>query len=174
MATIKTSWFWWWGWSPEKLENWLEHMEAQGWNLFQVDYGGIRFKFKKGIPRRIRFGTDYQPEGDDDYLSIFQDDGWELTWFGAGGWYLWTKSYGEKRPEIFTDNLSLIHRNNRMTKLLAPLFGLIIFVYLGLILMNREEFRILIIIYTLVLGLYSYIFYHILKANRKLKDQIKD
>lgn len=174
MNLIKTSWFWWWGWSPEKMEKWLENLESEGWNLFQVDFSGIRFKFKKDIPESIRYSVDYQTEIDDDYISIFQEDGWELSWSGGGGWYLWRKAYTDIRPEMFTDHRSLIDRNNRMTRVLAPLFIMIVVIFILLLLLNRRIYTPLIIIYTLIITLYSFIFYQILKFNKKLKSSLKE
>ena len=48
MKEVKTVWHWWWGWNIEKVENWLEEMEKNGWNLIKVDFTKMRFKFKKG------------------------------------------------------------------------------------------------------------------------------
>ena len=48
MEKIKNVWHWWWGWNTEKVENWLEEMEKNGWNLTKVDFFQVRFSFKKG------------------------------------------------------------------------------------------------------------------------------
>jgi len=88
MNTVKTHWFWWWGWEPNKLISWLEEKEAQGCNLFQVGAMGLLFRFRKGEKRKISYGVDFQAKADDEYIAIFQEDSWELMWTGAGGWYL--------------------------------------------------------------------------------------
>lgn len=36
MSEVKRVIKWWWAWSHEMIENWLEDMEAQGWNLYHV------------------------------------------------------------------------------------------------------------------------------------------
>ncbi|HSR04195.1 MAG TPA: DUF2812 domain-containing protein, partial [Proteiniclasticum sp.] len=62
MNSIKTVWYWWWGWNPTHMENMLERMESSGWKLFQVDYYGLRFKFSRGQEETVRYSVDYQPK----------------------------------------------------------------------------------------------------------------
>ncbi len=174
MNSIKTSWFYWWAWSSEKMELWLERLEAEGWNLYHVDFAGIRFKFRRGLKQSIRYCVDYQTETRDDYLPLFQEDGWELIWSGAWGWYLWKKPYHDERPEIFTDTNSLIDRNHRITKILIPLFAMIILIFIVLLMMKRESYKYLIWFYVLLIALYSYILFHFAKYNKKLKDNIRE
>lgn len=80
MSTLKTSWYLWWGWNPEKVEDWLEDMESKGWNLYQVDMLATRFKFKKDASQKVRYCVDYQPNIETQYIKLFNDDGWELIW----------------------------------------------------------------------------------------------
>ena len=127
MTMTKTTWFWWWGWKPEKVENWLEEMESKGWNLYQVELASLRFKFTKGEPKKIRYCADFQSSINDQYLTLFKDDHWELVWSGAGGWYIWKKEYVQERPDIYTDNNSLIDRNKRLLWILSPLTALLAF-----------------------------------------------
>ena len=174
MKTIKTVWFFWWGWSPDNMENMLERMEATGWKLFQVDFSGIRFKFTRGQEEKARYSVDYQPAADDDYLTLFEEDGWQMKWTGAGGWYLWRKPYTSERPEIFTESSSLIERNNRLLKLLMPLFILFIFVFIMLLLLRDQRFQWLIYIYVVLITLYVYMISQLQKFNRKLKNEIRE
>lgn len=113
---------WWWGWNPDPLESELEEQAKKGWVIDQVDPLCIWIRFRKGTAQQRRFATDYQPDASKDYLEIFQADGWQLEWAGANGWYLFSKAYTDERPEIFTDNASLIEKNNRILKVLLPLF----------------------------------------------------
>ena len=117
---------------------------------------------------------DYQTKISDDYLSLFQEDGWELTWSGAGGWSIWQKSYENERPEIFTDSHSLIERNHRIRSFLIPIFACLIVIFIGLLLMNRDEFKLILYVYVVLISLYSYMFYQFSKFDKKLKDTLKD
>ena len=119
MKEVKTAWHLWWGWNPEKIENWLEEMERKGWNLFKVDFYYIRFKFEKGESRKVRYCVDYQINVQDNYFELFKEDNWELVGDTAAPWYMWRKPYEDERPNIYTDTKSLIERNNRLIKTVA-------------------------------------------------------
>jgi hypothetical protein len=174
MNHIKTVWYWWWGWNPTHMENMLERMEASGWKLFQVDFFGIRFRFTRGKEETVRYSVDYQPEIEADYLSIFEEDGWQMKWSGGGGWYLWRKPYTTQNPEIFTENSSLIERNNRLLKLLTPLFYMLIFFFVILLIAGYDKFQWLIWFYVIIIGLYVYMLTQLRKYNQKLKSEIRE
>ena len=55
MNNITTRVFWWWGWSPSNMERMLENMASNGWNLFQMDLMGVRFRFQKGDAQKVRY-----------------------------------------------------------------------------------------------------------------------
>lgn len=167
-TNIQKKLIWWWGWKPEPLEDTLEAMAKHGWVIENVNALGIYFTFRKGSSRTLRFATDYQPEASKDYLELFQSDGWSLEWSGAGGWYLFSKPYDTVRPDIFSDNTSLIERNNRILKVLLPIFIMLVVLFFSVVLpVLKEPFYI--VLYILVISLYSYIFSQIWRYNRKLK-----
>jgi len=92
----------WSSWNPEKAEKWLENMESKGWIPYEVYMLGIRFKFKKGEARNVRYCIDFQQKStEDQYIKLFEDDGWELVWNGDFGWYIWKKAYIKERPSIY-------------------------------------------------------------------------
>ncbi|WP_204758497.1 DUF2812 domain-containing protein [Lentibacillus sediminis] len=41
--------------SPDKLEKWLEAMEAKGYNLIRISKFGIKYYFVKGSPKKVSF-----------------------------------------------------------------------------------------------------------------------
>jgi hypothetical protein len=116
MSETKTVWHLWWGWNPEKVENWIEEMENEGWNLIKVDFNYMWFKFEKGESRKVRYCVDYQNNVEDNYFELFKEYGWELVDNITTPWYIWRKSYKNERPNIYTDTKSLIERNNRLLK----------------------------------------------------------
>lgn len=174
MNNVTTRLFWWWGWNSTHMERMLESMALSGWSLFQVDLIGIRFRFQRGEKQKVRYCTDYQPNPDNDYFSIYQEAGWSIKWTGANGWYLWMKPYENERPEIFTDTQSLIEKNNRLYKVLIPLFVLLLVVLALLLAARNEAYTVLIILYVAIITLYGYFFYQIYKHNKRLKDNIRD
>lgn len=174
MKSVKTVWFFWWGWNPVNMENMLERMAADGWKLISVDFYGIRFRFTKDEPETLRYCTDYQPAADSEYLSLFQEDGWKVMWTGAGGWYLWRKPYSTVRPEIFTETSSLIERNNKMLKLLTPLFVMLVSIFILLLLLNRDSLSWMTWIYAILITLYIYMIAQLRKYNGRLKSEIRE
>lgn len=171
MKETQKKFIWWWGWNPDPLESELEEQAKRGWVIDQVDPLCIWIRFRKGTPQQRRFATDYQPEASKDYLEIFQADGWHLEWTGANGWYLFSKAYTDERPEIFTDNTSLIEKNNRILKVLLPLFIMLIVLFITIVLPILNE-PFYVGLYVFALGLYTYIFTQVWLHNRKLKIDI--
>jgi len=173
MTMTKTTWFWWWGWKPEKVENWLEEMEGKGWNLNKIELASLRFKFTKGEPRKIRYCVDFQSRINDQYLTLFKDDHWELAWSGAGGWYIWKKEYVQEKPDIYTDNNSLIDRNKRLIWLLSPLTALLVVIFFtGHIYAPDNEVtglsKIVAGVYIAEFALLSYGLFQLFRSNKKL------
>lgn len=167
MKNIKTVWCWWWGWSPEKIENILEQMESKGWNLLQIGFGGIRLKFEKGESKKMRYCADFHLNVDKSYFNLFRDDGWELVWNGACGWYIWRKDYTNERPNIYTDTKSLIERNKRLLRMISLIFTAQIFLFSTSI-EKITRMKAIISIYILI-----FIFegYAIIQLNRYIKKQ---
>lgn len=118
----RTRWFFWFGWSTEPVERWLEQAARQGWHLVWTDRFLNRFHFERGESKRVRYAVDYQfAAPSDEYWTLFEDAGWELVAEGLG-YYIWRTEYeGAERPEIFSDVHSLIERNQRIMWLLIVL-----------------------------------------------------
>ncbi len=172
MNSLKTSWCLWAGWNPEKVEKWLESMALNGWIPYTVDMLGVRFKFKKSKSRKVRYCVDFQQNIEDQYIKLLEDDGWELLWNDAWGWYIWKKAYVKERPSLYTDSTSLIERNNRVLKVLQPLFIMILGVFALMVVFNDYlgSFKHLLWSYLVIIAFYSYIFLQTKKFNDKLKE----
>lgn len=169
MKEVKTVWRMWGGWKIEKMENWLEEMEHYGWSLFKFDFTMMRFKFKKGKSRKMRYCLDYQSNVGNNYFEIFKEDGWELVDETISPWYVWRKSYADKRPSIYTDTRSLIERNNRQIRniSLGALLSLIL-LYLALI-TGFDNTNLVSALLILSLVFYGYLIAQIYQYNKKLK-----
>lgn len=173
MKEIKTIWHLWWGWNPEKIENWLEEMEDEGWNLIKVDFNHMRFKFEKGESRKVRYCVDYQNNVEDNYFELFKEDNWELVDNIATPWYIWRKSYKNERPNIYTDTKSLIERNNRLLKtvgLVLPSQFFMIYLALenpsGKIELFFGLFGLIMIVF------FGYVIVQLYRYNKNLKEEI--
>ena len=133
MKDRRTVYRWWWGWVPETIEMWLEEMDNDGWNLKKIELFGIKFIFKRGNKKKVRYCADYQECPDSYYFQYFSDDGWTLVWSGAMCWYIWRKIYTDQRPESYSNQEDLIAQNAKFIKMFISLG--IIYLFLLIILM---------------------------------------
>lgn len=173
MSETKISFKWWWAWSPEKLENWLEDMESKGWQLFRIGGGAIIFHFKKGMPRKISYCVDYQSKVEPEYLNLFEDAGWKLVYSGMG-WYIWSLKYEGAKPEIYTDIDSLIRRNKSIVKLILILIAVNIpnvTSVTRIVKSGGSSKTWLAISYMLIYGILFYGLIKFIIINRKLKER---
>lgn len=178
MSDVKKVFKWWSASDPVKIERWLEAMESEGWHLLHVGWGGTRFHFQKGEPRKMSYCADYQAIKDHNYINIFEDAGWEMI-FSSSGWYIWRMPYSDSvKPGIFTDVESLIDRNNRLISMLS----IVLFLQIPMIAANLSNASIfttwylpvvipLAILYIPVLILLVVTLFRLLAANKKLKEK---
>lgn len=169
MKEVKSVWHLWGGWKIEHMENWLERMEEEGWSLFKFDFTMMRFKFKKDKKKKVRYCLDYQSKVENDYFEIFREDGWELVYDTISPWYIWRKSYADKRPSIYTDTRSLIERNNRQIRNIG-LGAVISLILLFLVLIaGFNSTKLLSLFLILSLLFYGYLIAQIYQYTKKLK-----
>lgn len=116
MAIYKNVFHWWWAWSSDRFEHYLERLHQSGWAATSTSMGHTMIQFMQVAPRKVRYCLDYQHKVTDEYLTIMQDDGWQMIG-NSTGWIIWSKPYDTERPDIFTDKLSLIDRNKRLLRM---------------------------------------------------------
>lgn len=174
MTLTKSITKWWWGWNPEKIEDWLEQMDAEGWHLYDATSIGIRFHFMKGESRRVRYCADYQSKIGPEYKAIFQDAGWELVYSGTG-WYIWRMEYVGERPDIYTDIDSMIDRNKRLITLLGVITVIEGFVIstLGTTTNNQNDTSFITAAFAAIFGFIGYSIYNLLAYNKRLNTKRK-
>jgi len=92
--------------TPADFENWLEAQAREGWLCEHVgQWSSIRMTFQKGEPASYRYVADVQVRPRADYLSTYQDAGWERVGQMASE-TLWRRRYEGARPEAFSDEAS--------------------------------------------------------------------
>ena len=175
MMNQKTSYKWWWGWEPHLLEDWLEQEESTGWQLYHIDLSAIRFHFKKGTTRKVRYCVDYQTSVNPEYMGIFQDAGWQLVYSGLG-WYIWSMPYKDQRPAIFTEVDSLIERNNRLSKFGSIYLAIVIALQLPMLYSSLSHGSFshlwgLIPLYAVIFGFMGWVGVKLRRATRQLRDR---
>lgn len=88
------------GWmrAPDRIENWLVRMAAEGYHLVQVK-AGLRFVFEKGEPRKVSYTLDYQWKRPQAYFDMHKSAGWRLK-FSTQSWvtkcFLWEFSFDKE------------------------------------------------------------------------------
>lgn len=128
-----------WFYSPDKLENWLEEMEAQGFNLYRINKF-MGFFFKKGSPQKVSYCADYQYTTTDDYFEMHKEAGWKLMYNSTtflSKWSIWAQTYeeGEVLPQLYSDREHMLKHARRVAITHLSLFVPILVMYIGVILL---------------------------------------
>ncbi len=166
---------WWWAWNHEEIENWLEKMEAGGLRLVETHCKGVVFYFEKCKPTKARYCIDFQNKLTPDYLTIVNDDGWQLYQIGMG-WYILRKEYDEERPEFYTDFEGLITRNKSLLNIALILAIIEVFCIANLVFNAYMNPSTGWIAYTAIFGsavtaLFVFIITNLVLQIRKFKEK---
>ena len=98
---------------PADLELWLEGQARHGRVLARVrQWSSIRMALPEGEPATYRYVVDLQARVRPDYLTTYQDFGWEHVG-QMSNVVVWRRAYDGARPEAFTDSESLRARSRR-------------------------------------------------------------
>jgi len=98
---------------PSDYENWLERMAAEGWHINRFrQWSSIFITFRRGAPKRYRFVYDPQVSPRKEYISTYEQFGWEYLGRMASA-HFWRMEYEGERPEAFSDKESIVKRNRR-------------------------------------------------------------
>ena len=115
-------------WQEKKEENWLIEMSKKGWHL--DDTGFLTYIFRKGEPKDIIYRLDFKiirNETIDDYITLFEDSGWEFI-SRMGPWYYFrTEAKKGESQELYSDNTSKIRMYNSLRWLLIILCAPIVY-----------------------------------------------
>ncbi|MCH1625746.1 DUF2812 domain-containing protein [Ferdinandcohnia quinoae] len=91
---------------PDKLEDWLEKMEAKGFNLLHVNRG-TTFYFLKGDKRKLSYCVLFQNVPDETAYFFHKDNGWKHIFSARSLWQIysiWAKEYDEEeKPQIYSE-----------------------------------------------------------------------
>ncbi|MED4018257.1 DUF2812 domain-containing protein [Sutcliffiella cohnii] len=127
-----------WMYSPDKLENWLEKMESEGYQLYRVNKLGTTFYFLKGEPRLVKYCADYQSLSRNSYFEVHRQAGWQAVFRSTGAlqkWTIWSKEYnpGEEQPQMYSDKTHQLKHAKRVassyTMLFLPLTLMYLFIF---------------------------------------------
>jgi len=127
--------------SPDKLEQWLEQMAAEGNRLHRVNKLGTTFYFLKGEPQKVKFSADYQNLSNDSYFDIHREAGWKDEYRSGSAlqkWTIWSKPYeeGETAPNMYSDKTHKLKHARKVAFSYTMLFLPMVLLYLFIISMN--------------------------------------
>lgn len=115
-------------WQEKKEEKWLREMSNKGWHLDNT--GFLNYMFRRGEPKDIIYRLDFKiirNENIDDYITLFEDAGWEYI-SRMGPWYYFrTEAKKGQDQELYSDNASRIRMYNSLRWLLIILCGPIVY-----------------------------------------------
>jgi len=134
-----------WMYAPDKVEEWLEDMEMQGYSLFRMNRFGNSFYFIKGEPRTIKYCVDYQNFVNDSYFEIHKTNGWEMIFTNRSTltkYTLWRKEYTDEKPELYTDKIHILKHARKQCLLYCILYIPLIVIYIALIVLNVKIFSV--------------------------------
>ena len=98
---------------PSDYEDWMEKMAAQGWYIDRFrQWSSIIMTFYRGEPKKYRFVYDPQVTPRNDYISTYEQFGWEYLGRMASA-HMWRMEYKDERPQAFSDQESIVKRNKR-------------------------------------------------------------
>ncbi len=115
-------------WQEKKEESWLREMSKKGWHLDNT--GFLNYVFRKGEPEDTIYRLDFKvirSQNVDDYITLFEDTGWEYI-SRMGPWYYFrTKAREGQNLELYSDNASKIRMYNSLRWLLVILCAPIVY-----------------------------------------------
>lgn len=118
--------------TPADYEAWLEKLAVHGYHPKKVNqWSTVVMEFKEGEPKKYRYVLDIQPVPQPDYVSTYEEFGWELCGQMAST-YLWRMEYTDERPESFSDGEAYQERNKRFVAAIS--FSLLLFFVVAIIL----------------------------------------
>ncbi|MGF7047441.1 hypothetical protein J2T13_001946 [Paenibacillus sp. DS2015] len=132
-----------WMYAPDKLEQWLETMEEQGYNLYRMSRTGTVFHFIVGRSRKVSYCADFQNIADKSYNDIHIDSGWKSVFISNSHfqkWTLWSREYSddEARPQIYSDKSHHVKHARRIAISYTCIFLPLIIVYIFNMGINME------------------------------------
>ncbi len=127
-----------WIYSPDKIENWLEDMESEGYNLYRMSKLGNSFFFIKDTPRKIKYVVDYQNKTGASYFTINTECGWKLIFTSLSRFQamtVWSHEYGVngEPPQYYSDEQSKLKNAKKFALAYSLCFFPICAVYIALI-----------------------------------------
>ena len=120
-----------WFYSPDRAEEMVEKLAAEGWKFYRFNQLGTVFYFVKSEPCKLKIVVDYQNEAKDEYFLNGKDDGWKLEFTSVSRlqcFVVWSKEYeGDEAPEFYSDGETKLKHARRMAYTFGTMLTLFAF-----------------------------------------------
>lgn len=163
-----------WAWQDDQENKWLEGMAEEGWKL--VKYNLLVYTFEKMEPKKYIYKTDFKSNQNRDlqeYLTLFEDAGWEHVTEYKGWHYFRTEAAKAKTPDIYSDTDSKIEMFRRLLYfLLMPLIAILLIAFTIVFNSSFSHIKFMIIlrvIYVMLIFLLGFGVLNILFKMKRLK-----
>ncbi|GMQ60646.1 DUF2812 domain-containing protein [Vallitalea sediminicola] len=170
-------------WNEEKEKLFLEEMALQGYRLIKVQVG--KYTFEEDKSKKVIYQFDFRTfykDGEEEYLQIHEDAGWNLV-YKYGGWYYFSQESNNQEVDLslFNNNESKRAKYIRLLLFLLitgfPLYyqTIVFFPLLDDWKLEFPSFYFFFRIIALILtGVHIFVVTKILLHYRKLKNNIKE
>ncbi|MED4462582.1 DUF2812 domain-containing protein [Metabacillus fastidiosus] len=144
-----------WTWKDDAEEKWLFEMSKKGWALRDFKWG--LYTFEKIRPAEYIYKLDYKSTRNNDleeYLSIFEDAGWEHVAQFFGWHYFRIKTdQSFHQPDIYSDIDSKVQKYKVLSNFLIYLTLILITIFFTILIQaNYTGIEILRWIYLILIG----------------------
>jgi hypothetical protein len=160
-----------WAWQDDQENKWLESMSEEGWKL--ISYNFLRYTFEKMEPKKYIYKTDFKLGQNHDlqeYLTLFEDAGWEHVTQYSGWHYFRTEAAKVKTPEIYSDNHSKIEMFKKLLVfLLIPLISILLISLTIVFNSSYSHIKFMIVIRIVYVVLIFFLGFAVLKLLYKMK-----
>ena len=127
---------------PSDMEYFLEESSAEGLKLLDLGQSSVfAMKFQESKPEKVKYAVDCTGLSKSLYMQTILDNGWEFMGTSLNC-YVWRKAYeGSKRPEDFTDKLSIAKHCLKQGIVFAAVAVILLVLYTLMIIELVAEFK---------------------------------
>lgn len=162
-------------WQDDQENKWLEKMAEEGWKLLKYNF--FVYTFEKMEPKKYIYRTDFKSNQKSDlqeYLTLFEDAGWEHVTEYAGWHYFRTEPGKAKTLDIYSDKGSKIEMFKRLLLfILMPLIGVLFIAFAIVFNSSYDHIKFMIVlksVYIILIFLLAICVLNILLKIKRLKD----
>ncbi|EKN71285.1 hypothetical protein BABA_02362 [Neobacillus bataviensis LMG 21833] len=164
-----------WAWKDDAEERWLSEMAQKGWKLHNFQWG--LYTFEKIKPSTYIYKLDYKYTQNNDmeeYVSIFEDAGWEhVDQFYGWHYFCVKEDQSLAAPDIYSDIDSKVQKYKVLSNILSYVTLILIIITLTVFMRPKYDFiEVIRWVYFLLIGFNLFAVTHLRLKIKKLKNSL--